>query len=162
MILSAASIRNLLSSGELKIKPLEEESFGTVSLDLHLDKTILNPESGEEIYLKNFHLSPTEFYLANTQEFIALPNNLVARIVPKSSLARLGVLATFDADILPPNFVGKPLLTFKNLSNKPVFLQPGLPVAQIMFEEVDQEVVGYSSRYDHNKIEESKLCEDIK
>ncbi len=85
----------------------------------------------------------------------------MARIVPRSSLARLGVLATFDADILPPNYVGKPLLTFKNLSRKLVLLQPGLAVAQIMFEELDGNVEGYKSRYDHKKIEESKLCEDM-
>ena len=162
MVLSGKTIKKLLSKKRLKINPLKHESVGAIAVDLHLDKTALNPDNSKEVSLKDFHLSLDEFYLASTLEFIELPNNLVARIVPRSSLARLGVLATFDADILPPNYAGKPILTLKNLSRKPVLLKPGLAVAQIMFEQVDQEVEGYSSRYDHRKIEESKLCEDLK
>ena len=161
MILSKQTIVKLIKSGKIKINPLQEGSIGAVAIDLHLDKTALNPETRKETDLKNFHLTPDEFYLAATAEFVELPNDIVARVVPRSSLARLGVLATFDADILPPNYAGKPLLTLKNLSRKPVLLKPGLAVAQIMFEEVDQTVEGYSSRYDHKKIEESKLCEEF-
>lgn len=162
MVLSGKTIKKLLSEKKLKISPLKPESIGAVAVDLHLDKTALNPDNSKEVSLRDFHLSLDEFYLASTLEFIELPGNIVARVVPRSSLARLGVLATFDADILPPNYAGKPILTLKNLSRKPVLLKPGLAVAQIMFEQVDQEVDGYSSRYDHKKIEESKLCEEMK
>lgn len=161
MILSKQSIERLIKEKKIKINPFEETSLQSVSVDLHLDSTALNPDNSKEVDLADFHLSLDEFYLANTLEFIEIPGNLVARIVPRSSLARLGVLATFDADILPPNYAGKPLLTLKNLSRKPVLLKPGLAVAQIMFEEVDQEIEGYKSRYDHKKIEESKLCEEM-
>jgi len=161
MVLSGKTIEKLIKEGKLKISPLDKEAIGAIAVDLHLDETALDPDSGKESSLRDFHLSLDEFYLANTLEFIELPGNLLARIVPRSSLARLGVLATFDADILPPNYAGKPILTLKNLSRKPVLLKPGLAVAQIMFEQVDLEVEGYSSRYDHKKIEESKLCEDI-
>ena|SRR3990167_9188111 len=161
MVLSGLTIKKLISEGKIKINPYEESSVGAVSVDLHLDQTALNPDTGKETDLQDFHLSLDEFYLANTKEFIELPSNLVARIVPRSSLARLGVLVTFDADVLPPNYAGRPLLTLKNLSRKPVLLKPGLAVAQIMFEELDREVEGYSSRYDHKKIEESKLCEEL-
>jgi dCTP deaminase len=161
MVLSEKSIKNLIKTGKLKINPFSESSVGAVAVDLHLDETALDPDTSKEVSLADFHLSLDEFFLASTQEFIELPGDLVARIIPRSSLARLGVLATFDADILPPNFAGKPILTLKNLSKKPVLLKPGLAVAQIMFEQVDQPVAGYKSRYDHKKIEESKLCEDI-
>ncbi len=161
MVLTGNTIKKLVLEGKIKINPFSEKAVNAVTVDLHLDQTALNPDTGKETDLRDFHLSLDEFYLANTKEFIELPGNLMARIVPRSSLARLGVLATFDADILPPNYVGKPLLTFKNLSRKPVLLQPGLAVAQIMFEELDGNVEGYKSRYDHKKIEESKLCEDM-
>jgi dCTP deaminase len=162
MVLSGNTIKKLIEEKRIKINPYDPNSLGAVVVDLHLDTTALNPESSKEVSLKDFHLSLDEFYLANTKEFIQIPGDIVARIVPRSSLARLGVLATFDADILPPNYAGKPLLTLKNLSRKPVLLKPGLAVAQIMFEQVDQEVEGYFSRYDHKKIEESKLCEEMK
>ncbi len=161
MVLSGQTIKKLIKDGKIKINPYSEEAIGAVAIDLHLDQSALNPDNREEVDLKDFHLSLDEFFLANTREFVELPDNLVARVIPRSSLARLGVLATFDADILPPNYAGKPLLTLKNLSRKPVLLKPGLAVAQIMFEELDQSVEGYSSRYDHKKIEESKLCEEM-
>ncbi len=161
MVLSNTTIKKLIQEKKIKINPFSNESVGAVSIDLHLDETALNPDTRVETDLKDFHLTPDEFYLAATAEFVELPSNIVARVVPRSSLARLGVLATFDADILPPNYAGKPLLTLKNLSRKPVLLKPGLAVAQIMFEQVDQEVEGYKSRYNHKKIEESKLCEEI-
>lgn len=161
MILSKKTIEKLIKSKKIKINPHVNSSIGAVAVDLHLDQTALNPDNGKEVSLTDFHLSSDEFYLANTVEFIELPGNLMARIVPRSSLARLGVLCTFDADILPPNFAGKPILTLKNLSRKPVLLKPGLAVAQIIFEEVDQEISGYKSKYDHKKIEESKLCEEM-
>ena len=39
--------------------------------------------------------------------------------------------------------------------------RPGLAIAQLIFEEVDQEVEVQTSRYDHKKLEESKLCEEL-
>lgn len=161
MILSGKSIKKLIKERKLKVNPYDENSIGSVAIDLHLGDTALNPDNGKEVNLQDFHLSSDEFYLASTREFIELPNNIVARIVARSSVARLGVLVTFDADILPPNYAGKPILTLKNLSRKPVLLKSGLAVAQIIFEEVDQEIEGYKSKYDHKKIEESKLCEEF-
>lgn len=161
MILSKQTIQKLIENKKIKINPFAEKDLGSVSVDLHLGVDALNPDSGKQINLTDYHLSLDEFLLANTQEYINLPNNIVARVVPRSSVARLGVLVTFDADILPPNYSGKPILTLKNLSKKPILLKVGLAVAQIMFEEVDQPVEGYSSRYTHEKPEESKLCEDM-
>lgn len=161
MILSKQTIQKLIKQKKLKINPYDEASVGAVSIDLHLDSVALDPAKNEEISLNNYYLTSDNFILANALEFIELPGNLTARVVSRSSLARLGVLVTFDADILPPNFVGKPLFTLKNLSNKPVLTRTGLGVAQLIFEEVDQEVEPQSSRYDHQKIEESKLCEEF-
>lgn len=161
MVLSGQTIKKLLDEKKLKINPFKDNSLQAVSVDLHLGEVAIDPTTSKEVTLRDFHLSLDEFFLASVSEFIELPGNLMARIVARSSLARLGVLCTFDADILPPNYAGRPVLTLKNLSRKPVLLKPGLAVAQIMFEQVDQEVEGYSSRYDHKKIEESKLCEEM-
>jgi len=124
-----------------------------------LGNQALNPDSGKEISLVDYHLSLDEFLLANTIERVTLPDNLVARIIPRSSLARLGILVTLDADLLPPNYSGKPLLTMKNLSKKPVLMRSGLAVCQLLFEQVDKSIKGYRSRYDHTKPEASKLEE---
>lgn len=161
MVLSKQTIEKLISEGKIKLNPYEEKHLGPVSIDLHLDQVVLDPAKNEEILLKDYYLTNEEFILANSLEFIELPNNLIARIVPRSSVARLGVLVTMNADILAPNFVGKPLFTLKNLADKPVLIKSGLAIAQIMFEQVDQEIEDYKSSYDHKEIEESKLCEEM-
>jgi dCTP deaminase len=157
MILSQQSIIKYLEENKIKVEPLQKTSIGAVSVDLHLGKEALNPDTSENIEIQDYHLSFDEFLLTNTLEQVSIPNNLVARVVPRSSIARLGVLVTFDADILPPNYEGKPILTLKNLSKKPVLLSKGLAVCQLIFQEVDKPVVGYRSRYDHSKPEPSKL-----
>jgi dCTP deaminase len=157
MVLSRESIKDYIKKGKLKIEPFQETLVGVVSVDLRLGDQALDPDRGKQINLQDYHLTLDEFLLVNTIEKITLPNNLIARIIPRSSLARLGVLVTFDADLLPPNYSGKPILTMKNLSKKPVLLGAGLAVCQIMFEEVDKPIEGYRSRYKHTKPEPSKL-----
>lgn len=160
MVLSGETIKNLIQKGKLKIEPYQETSVRFVSVDLHLGDSAVNPDSGEHKKLDDYHLSIDEFLLANTTETVTIPNNLTARVIPRSSVARLGVLVTFDSDLLPPNYVGKPVLTIKNLSKRPILLSARLPVCQLLFEEVDKPVTGYKSRYDHSKPEPSKLEEE--
>ncbi|MDP2720718.1 MAG: dCTP deaminase [bacterium] len=157
MVLSGETIKKLIDQKKITIDPYDEHLVGAVSVDLRLGDQALDPDRGKEIDLHDYHLSLDEFLLANTQEKISLPNNILARIIPRSSLARLGVLVTFDADLLPPNYSGKPILTMKNLSKKPVLLKSGLAVCQLLFEEVDKPVSGYRSRYNHNRPETGKL-----
>ena len=159
MVLSGETIKEYIDKGKLEIEPFQETMLGAVSVDLRLGDQALDPDKGKQISLQDYHLSLDEFLLANTIEKITLPSNLVARIIPRSSLARLGVLVTFDADLLPPNYSGKPILTMKNLSKKPVLLVAGLAVCQVLFEEVDKPVRGYRSSYKHTKVEPSKLEE---
>lgn len=157
MVLSRETIKKLIKAGKIKIEPFSGTRIGPVSVDLRLGDQALDPDKGKQINLNDYHLSLDEFLLVNTIEKVTLPNNIMARIVPRSSLARLGVLVTFDADLLPPNYSGKPILTMKNLSKRPVLLATGLAVCQLMFEQVDQPVIGYRSRYSHSKPEASKL-----
>ena len=157
MVLSGETIKKLIKEGKLEIKPYEEGNVRNVSVDLHLGGEALSPDTGEEFDLTDYHFSLDEFLITNTKESISLPNNLMGRIVSKSSLARLGVLTTFEADLLPPNYTGKPILALKNLSRKPILLKSGLAVCQIVFEEVDKPVEGYRSSYDHSRPEASKL-----
>ena len=157
MVLSGETIREYIKKGRLKIDPFQENLVGSVSVDLRLGNQALDPDRGKQIDLQDYHLSLDEFLLVNTIEKLTLPDNLIARIIPRSSLARLGVLVTFDADLLPPNYSGKPILTMKNLSKKPILLKAGLSVCQVLFEEVDKPVMGYKSKYTHSKPDLSKL-----
>lgn len=162
MVLSGETIKKLVREGKIKIDPFNPTAVGAVSVDLRLGNQALDPDKGKQINLQDYHFSLDEFLLVNTIEKITLPGNLMARLIPRSSLARLGVLVTFDADLLPPNYSGKPILTMKNLSKKPVLLGVGLAVCQILFQKVDKPVKGYRSRYTHTKPEPGKLEDEQK
>lgn len=157
MVLSGETIKNLVKSKKIKIEPFDSARVKSVSVDLTLGDQALNPDTGKQFDLHDYHLSLDELLITNTIETINLPDNLMARVIPRSSMARLGVLVTFDADLLPPNYSGRPILTLKNLSKKPVLLRAGISVCQILFEQVDKPVKGYKSRYVHTKPEASKL-----
>ena len=83
----------------------------------------------------------------------------------RSSLARLGVLTTFDAHLVEPGFEGSLTLTIKNLSNKPVWLRPGLAVVHVAFLRVQgqaENIAASTSQYQgSNQPEMSRLCREI-
>jgi dCTP deaminase len=87
-------------------------------------------------------LEPNKFILAKTAERIHLPIVpgcdvcLAARIEGKSSRARFGVLIHFTAPTVHPGFNGTLTLEMINLGPDSVLLKPGLPVAQLLVEEV--------------------------
>jgi dCTP deaminase len=90
-----------------------------------------------------FALAKNQFILARTRETIALPipgedaqTCLAARIEGKSSRARCGVLVHFTAPTVHPGFEGSLTLEMINLGPVPFILRTGMPIAQLIVEEV--------------------------
>ena len=89
-----------------------------------------------------FHLKPQQFILGKTLEWIELPFEpgcefcLAARIEGKSSRARFGLLIHFTAPTVHPGFKGTLTLEMINLGPWELTLKPGLPIAQLIVEEV--------------------------
>ncbi len=93
-----------------------------------------------------FPLQPNQFILGRTCEWVALqiahPSNvtsttcLAARIEGKSSRARCGLLVHFTAPIIHPGFEGTLTLEIINLGPVPFILRQGMPIAQLIIEEV--------------------------
>ena len=110
MVLSDKTIREELDAGRIVIDPLGENCIQPSSVDLHVDRffrVFLNhtqrvidvkddqenlTELVEVVGDDPFILHPGEFVLGSTQERVALPSDLVARLEGKSSLGRLGLL----------------------------------------------------------------------
>lgn len=105
-------------------------------------QTILNNSVTHHVGPIGFPLEPNTFVLGTTREFISLPlqrdpdRSFSARIEGKSSRARFGVLVHFTAPTVHPNFKGHLTLEMINLGTWPVLLRPGMPIAQLIFEEV--------------------------
>ena len=93
-----------------------------------------------------FVLEPNRFVLGITLERIALPIEvavnlatntcLAARIEGKSSRARTGLLVHFTAPTVHPGWDGPLALEMINLGPVPFVLKLGMPIAQLIVEEV--------------------------
>jgi dCTP deaminase len=93
-----------------------------------------------------YPLKKSQFVLGRTLEYIALPIDheenlkqgvcLAARIEGRSSVARCGVLVHFTAPTVHPGFDGTLTLEIINLGPTNFILRPGMPIAQLIVEEV--------------------------
>ncbi len=190
MILSDRDIRLLIRSKQVQIKSADKaylKNIGPSSLDLRLGQHFklyehtksplldpANPQTFEnctrsiEIKKKGepFILHPGDFVLGVTEESIALPSNLVARVEGRSSLGRLGVIIHSTAGFIDPGFSGTITLEITNINRMPVALYPGMRVCQIAFEAMTSPAeVDYSQKktqkYQGQVLpEESRICKD--
>jgi dCTP deaminase len=150
-VLSDRDIRTELESGRVTIRPYDPVDLQPSSVDLHLDRTFrvfrnnryayIDPRSpqpdltellavdGEEPFI----LHPTEFVLAQTLEWIELPDDLVARLEGRSSLGRLGLLIHSTAGYVDPGWKGNLTLELSNVANLPIALYFGMRIGQISF-----------------------------
>jgi dCTP deaminase len=93
-----------------------------------------------------YALARSQFVLGITLEYISLPVDhpknretstcLAARIEGRSSIARCGVLVHFTAPTVHPGFEGTLTLEIINLGPTSFILLPGMPIAQLIVEEV--------------------------
>jgi len=156
VILSDRSIRDALDNGRLVIEPLDEGAVQPSSVDVRLaplfrvfanhryavidvrneqaDLTdLVEVPAGEP-----FVLHPGEFVLGSTVERIGLPDDLVARIEGKSSLARLGLVIHSTAGFVDAGFDGDVTLELSNVATLPILLYPGMRIAQFAFFQLDR------------------------
>lgn len=94
----------------------------------------------------HYVLERQQFILAQTREKVSLPIDhadnrnanvcLAARIEGKSSRARVGLLIHFTAPTVHPGWSGPLTLEMINLGPAGILLRPGMPIAQLIVEEV--------------------------
>ncbi|MDH4238205.1 MAG: dCTP deaminase [Phycisphaerae bacterium] len=99
-----------------------------------------------------FRLEPNIFVLAQTLETIELPIDkgppyLAARIEGKSSRARCGLLVHFTAPTVHPEWKGQLTLEIINLGRTPFLLHSGMPIAQLLIEQVVGEIQSNQSQF---------------
>ena len=152
MILSDLSIRELLGRLErpLRIEPLGPGAIQPASVDVRLGSgfvTVLprepfgvivpgDPKSfGTQtvVTYEPFVLPPGGFCLASTLETVVIPDDLVARVEGKSTIARAGIAVHVTAGYIDPGFRGTITLELVNQSAHMVSLRPGMPIAQLSF-----------------------------
>jgi dCTP deaminase len=142
--------------------------YDTHAVDLRLYHEITVPQSGPQHYdvtelqtlsetiaehsekhtlteARPYLLEPQQFILGRTLERVELPvdkgtPHLAARIEGKSSRARCGLMVHFTAPTVHPGWAGPLTLEMINLGPKAIILRPGMPIAQLIIEEVRGEI----------------------
>ncbi|MCU0914149.1 MAG: dCTP deaminase [Planctomycetes bacterium] len=142
--------------------------YDTHAVDLRLHREIIVPQAGPYHYdvcergtlsevigrhsqrftlteEKPYALQPQRFLLGRTLERIELPvdrgmPHLAARIEGKSSRARCGLMVHFTAPTVHPGWAGPLTLEMINLGPMTLILRPGMPIAQLIIEEVRGEI----------------------
>lgn len=153
--LSDADILFFHSTGALGITPWNDDCLQAASYDLHLapyartphyyshrnyNGTIVQPiitweyEKFDEPDLA-YTLAPNGFGLFSTIEKVRVGANLAAAVAGKSSRAREGLAVEF-AGWVDPGFEGQITLEIKNNLPFPIKMTAGMPICQIIFEEL--------------------------
>lgn len=152
MIYSDITITNSISSGHIAVAPFNPAQLNPASYDLSLGSTIrtINPHYTEPLdladirpytiindYGDSYTMQSGEFLLGCTQESITIPDTVVARVEGKSSLARVGLAIHVTGGFIDPGFSGQITLEIVNMLRRPIILYPGMRIAQIAFQDVD-------------------------
>jgi dCTP deaminase len=155
-VLSDGAILEHVDAGRIKIDPWDPARVQPASVDLRLGDSfrvfhnhrttaidLRRPPTNltEEVVAtaeEGFVIHPGEFCLGRTQEWVELPDDIVARIEGKSSLGRLGLIVHATAGFCDPGWKGTLTLELNNLTRVPIKLYPGLLIAQLSFMALDR------------------------
>ena len=155
-VLSDGTIRRLVADGRIRVDPWDPAMVQPASVDLRLGRSfrvfhnfrvpaidLADPPRNltEHVELddgESFVIHPGEFVLGRTDEWVELPDDVVARIEGKSSLGRLGLIVHATAGFVDPGWKGTLTLEITNLTRVPIILWPGKPIAQLSFMTLDR------------------------
>lgn len=91
-------------------------------------------------------MTPGQFIIASSVERFNMPNNILGRVSDKSTWARQGVAV--QNTIIEPGWRGHLTLELTNHSSKPIRIFLGSPIAQIIFEWLDEPTdMPYQGKY---------------
>jgi len=145
MVLSDVDIIERIGNDLLVIDPYEEDNVEPASVDLLLGsgfKRVVQTDewdTGAYDFVETDEsvlIDPGEFVLATTKERVEIPDDIVAHVLGRSSLGRLGISVHQTAGYIDPGFEGQITLELSNHGPAPVRLHADDRICQIVFEEL--------------------------
>ena len=116
-------------------------------------------KEGEEYYF----IQPGGFVLAQSLEYVAIPNYICCRLGGRSSLAKSGIEVHATAERVDPGFKGHLTLELKNVGRMPVKLYPLQRISHLMFELTAEVESEYKGVFQHQvRIKPPKPDKDLK
>jgi len=161
MVIGREKILELVKRGKL-IEDFSEDCLEGAGYDLRVGKIYRLKGGGflgaedrkmpdvEEIRFEEFFLKPEEYVLVETLEKVNMPKDLVAKVLPRSSLFRCG--CSLVTALVDPGYVGVLIFGLRNLSEFEFRLEKKARVAQIVFEQVKGKTRSYEGRYQGGKV----------
>ena len=129
MILSAQSIRTRLMQGLLSPWCERQVAWNGMSFGLSA--------AGYDITVAQSHaIRVGGFVLASSVERFYMPNDLIAFVHDKSTWARKGLAV--QNTVIEPGWSGYLTLELTNHSDMPIYINAGDPIAQIVFQLLDE------------------------
>ncbi len=172
MILVDWQILDRIGRGHITIDPFDKNLVQPNSLDIRLgnhfvwyepsdrvidphDRDSIAADTGE-MQADEFVLRPGGFVLARTLETIGLPDNIVATIEGKSSIARLGVTLHQTGGWIDAGFRGSITLEMANVNTRPVRVYAGMPIGQLVFYTTERAANPYYSKGDAKYLDQQQ------
>jgi len=118
-------------------------------------------------FLESITITPGQFLLGHSMEYIKLPDYVCGNLEGRSSFARLGIEIHMTAGFIDPGFEGVITLEIYNAGSTTIRLYPGMRIGQIRFEKCsepdekykDKQDVKYKGLLEHNVSLQSKDIE---
>lgn len=193
MFLTKRKLIDKKRNGELVVSPIldKDTQFEGAKIDLRLDNTFYRVENqfedlqdtlhrphkirekitvpySREEEANQFILHPNEFALAATYEHVAIPQNMIALLNGRSSIARQGIIIHATAGVIDPGYTGTITLELSNIGNVPTELNPRQRIASMMLAELTEETEKYSGNMGDesaadpkNKDEDANILEKV-
>lgn len=151
MILSDVDLQKEIKNRRVIISPFNLSSIQPASYDVTLGDQFRIFKNTQKAYLdvkedfsefmelikipkgKPLIIHPREFLLGTTVEKVKLPDDIVAQLMGRSSIGRLGIIVHATAGFIDPGFEGHITLEMTNVANIPIALYPGMRIGQISF-----------------------------
>jgi dCTP deaminase len=164
MILVDWQIRDRIARGFIRLDPYDEKFVQPNSIDIRLGNhfvwytpgaQVIDPYDKESVVFgveeteaDSFVIRPGAFVLARSLECIGLPDNIVATIEGKSSIARLGVTLHQTGGWIDAGFRGTITLEMCNVNLRPVKVHAGMPIGQLVFYTTERAQNPYDKKED--------------
>ena len=163
-VLGSDELRRLMANRELLIEPLlDSRQVDPIGVDLRLDcffREFVRTERHSislsdrtptllrelQPFTGRFYLQPLEFVLAQSLEYIALPNNVLAFLNGRSSLGRRGLIVHATANVVDPGWCGHLVFELANLGSMPIELVPLMRIARLILFQT-REVEPYRGKF---------------
>jgi len=172
MILVDWQIRDRIRRGFIGVDPFDPELIQPNSLDVRLGnhfvwycpgEGVIDPYDKDSIVLDvdeviadSVEIPSGRFMLAETLERIELPDDVVASIEGKSSIARLGIALHQTGGWIDAGFRGTITLEISNANQRPVRLYAGMPVGQLVFYTTERADRPYHSKKDAKYLDQQQ------